>query len=138
MKKLSLLISTLILTSSFAMAGSYNFLSPEHLKQSIESHESLVLLDIQVENEFSQHHIEGALATYAYPVKSDADRVKLKPVLTRLQTSQTPVVVICPRGGGGAKRAYDFLVENGIDEQRLKILEGGQQKWPYPELLAKQ
>ena len=136
MKRLLLLISALILTSSFAAAGSYNFISPENLKLSLEKRENLLLLDIQVEKEYSQHHLKSAVATYAYPVKSDSDRDKLKPVLTRIKADQVPVVVICPRGGGGAKRAYDFLVENGVDVQRLKILEGGQQKWPFPELLA--
>ena len=138
MKKLFLLIFALILTSSMAMASDYNFISPEKLKQGIEKRENLLLLDIQVEADFTQHHLEGALATYAYPVKSDADRDKLTPVVALIKADQAPVVIICPRGGGGAKRAYDFLVNNGVEVERLKILEGGQQKWPYAELLAKQ
>jgi len=104
MKTFLLLTSVLILTASVAAAGTYNFVSPEALKQSLEEKESLLLLDIQVEKEYAQHHLEGAVATYAYPVKSDRDRAKLKPLLTRIKADQTPVVVICPRGGGGAKR----------------------------------
>ena len=136
MKKLLLLISLLFLTSSFAAAGGYNFISPENLKQNIEKRENMVIVDIQVKNEYAQHHLPGVLATHAYPVKSDSDRDKLKSALALIKTNQLPVVVICPRGGGGAKRAYDYLAENGVEVERLKILEGGQQGWPYPELLA--
>jgi thiosulfate/3-mercaptopyruvate sulfurtransferase len=45
------------------------------------------------------------------------------------------VVIVCPRGGGGAKRAYDHLAGQGVTGGRLFILEQGQQGWPYPELL---
>ncbi len=89
------------------------------------------MLDIQVEEEFSQHHIDNAVATYAYPVKSDTDKQKLQAVVGQLQASKEPVTIICPRGGGGAKRTYDYLKEQGISESRLLILEGGQAEWPY-------
>jgi len=45
--------------------------------------------------------------------------------------------VVCPRGGGGAKRAYDHLLASGISDERVYILTDGQAKWPYPELLDK-
>jgi len=39
-------------------------------------------------------------------------------------------VVICPRGGGGAKNACDYLKEKEI-EKRIFILREGMQGWPY-------
>jgi thiosulfate/3-mercaptopyruvate sulfurtransferase len=57
--------------------------------------------------------------------------------MTQLLSNPDPVVIICPRGAGGAKRAYDHLARQGVADERLFILEQGQQGWPYPELLEK-
>jgi hypothetical protein len=46
------------------------------------------------------------------------------------------VVVVCPRGKGGAKRAYDYLGKQGVPEAKLYILTGGMAKWPHPEWVA--
>ena len=118
-----------------ASERSYNYITPEDLKGRIHSGAPMQVLDIQVEEEFSRHHIKGSLPTYAYPVKSDADRAKLDAVYDRLASTSDPVVIVCPRGGGGAKRTYDHLADRGIPEDRMLILEKGQGGWPYPELL---
>ena len=47
------------------------------------------------------------------------------------------MVIVCPRGAGGAERTYDYLKSQGVAEKRMMILEGGQQDWPYKALLAK-
>jgi len=125
------------LVSVLAWAGNYQYISAADLKQKVEKHEGLLLLDIQVEKEFAQHHLAGAIATYAYPVKSASDLGKLQAVLVQAKASVEPVAIICPRGAGGAKRAYDYLKSQGVAEARLLILEGGQQNWPYQLLLAK-
>jgi rhodanese-related sulfurtransferase len=62
------------------------------------------------------------------------DKQKLNKVLPTLLATQNDVVVVCPRGGGGAKNAYDYLKEKGVSEKRLFILEDGMQGWPYKEL----
>lgn len=132
-----ILTGIMLLWAGLCLAGSFNYLGPEELKTQLANPQSLVLLDIQVEPEFSAHHIDGAIATYAYPVKSDDDRAKLAAVLEKAKQGSEPVVIVCPRGAGGAERAYTYLKEQGIEEARLKILTGGQAAWPYPELLAK-
>jgi thiosulfate/3-mercaptopyruvate sulfurtransferase len=120
-----------------AEKGSYNYLAAEALKARIESKQALTLLDIQVEQEFGEHHIPGAVPTYAYPVKSDEERARLDGLLPQLQANSDPIVIICPRGEGGAKRSYDHLLGKGIAPERLVILEKGQEGWPYPELTEK-
>lgn len=39
--------------------------------------------------------------------------------------------------GAGAENAYSYLKEQGVPEKRMRILEKGQNGWPYPEMLEK-
>jgi len=126
------LLSMLVATA--AAAAQYNYMAPEELKQRINSNDNILIVDIQVEEEFSQHHIPGSLATYAYPVKSSEQRTRLDPIVNLQQNDSTPVVIVCPRGAGGAKRTYDYLTANGIPEDRLWILEKGMSGWKFVDM----
>jgi len=130
-KKFMFLLIGILVISTTALAEDYQFISATELQKKIEANEQGLLLDIQVEDEFSEHHIKNAVATYSYPVKSDQDKQKLQAFVGQVNANEEPVTIICPRGGGGAKRAYDYLKEQGVSESRLFILEGGQAKWPY-------
>ena len=121
---------------ALSLAWGYQYISAADVKQKVESQAPMTLVDIQVEKEFKQHNIVGAVATYAYPVKSSADQAKMKAAINSLKQNEDLAVVVCPRGGGGAKRAYKLLRESGIAEERLAILTDGQAAWPYPELLT--
>lgn len=123
-------------TTVFA-AGKYNYIAPGDLKTKIEGKAPLHLLDIQVEEGFCEHHLPGAVATYAYPVKTAEERARLDAVLARVEGDSAPIVIVCPRGGGGAERAYDHLSAQGVSRDRLFILEKGQEGWPYPEMIRK-
>lgn len=133
-----LLVILLISSFSWAEDGKYNYISASDLETRLTSNLSTNVVDIQVKEEFAQHHIKGAIPTYAYPVKSDADRVKLDATVELLKTNDDPVVVICPRGAGGATRTYDYLFQQGISPERLVILEKGQAGWSYESLTEKQ
>jgi rhodanese-related sulfurtransferase len=124
-------------TTAMAQASSYNYIKPAELKARLEAGDSLTVVDIQVEEEFNSQHIRGALPTYAYPVKTETQRAKVDTVYDNLAQLSTPVIIVCPRGGGGAKRTFDHLAGKGISTDRLLILESGQEGWPYPELLEK-
>ena len=115
--------------------AAYNYISPDKVKSMLESEEAMTLLDIQTEEEYSRHHIKGSLATYAYPVKSREEKTKLERILPELTSSEQPVVIVCPRGGGGAKRTYDYLASRGVEKKRMFILEKGQSGWPYDQLV---
>lgn len=123
------------LEDKILVKGDYRYYTADQLKKNLEAKSPLVLLDIQVQEEFDAHHIKGALATYAYPVKSDEDTAKIEATLETIQGTNTKVVIVCPRGGGGAERTYDYLLMNGVDQTRLFILENGQEGWPFDELL---
>lgn len=114
----------------------YQYYSAEKTKGAIEKGEKIILLDIQVKEEWDAHHIKGAIPTHAYPVKTDEEKAKLDKVLPKLEGKQ-PIIVICPGGAGGATRTIDYLTTKGIKAERLFILENGQSKWPYSELLEK-
>lgn len=136
MMKRSIFILTLALLMCAGNALAYNIIGAEDLKSKLEAEQSIMLVDIQVADEFNQHHLVGAIATHAFPVKSESDKAKLDVVLSDLIASDSLAVVVCPRGKGGAKRTYDYLKAGGITEQRLRILEKGQQGWPYAELVV--
>ncbi len=128
-------VTTLLFTLLAGQALAYNLIGADEVKANLDTKTPMVLIDIQVALEFDQHHLPGAIATYAYPVKSEQDTTKLDAAMNELHASDAPVVIVCPRGKGGAERAYDYLKANGVTEERLFILKDGQAGWPYPELV---
>lgn len=133
---LSTVLIFMLALPTFSLAWGYQYISAAEVKQKVENRAPMTLVDIQVEEEFAKHNISGAVATYAYPVKSSADKAKMAAVIDTLKQNNDLAVVVCPRGGGGAKRAYKLLNAAGIAEERLAILTDGQAAWPYPELLT--
>jgi rhodanese-related sulfurtransferase len=139
MKKLILVLTLLaMILAAPAYAGGYSYVSPEKVKDWISSDTPISIVDIQVKEEFDVHHLTGSMATFAYPVKSDTDKAKLDKAVAALKKNNTPVVVVCPRGKGGAKRCYDYLEDQGISEDRLLILTKGMAGWPYKEMVEKE
>lgn len=114
----------------------FNYYTAEQTKQAIENKEDIILLDIQVEDEWNQHHIQGAIPTHAYPVDTDEQKAKLDEVLSQLEGEQ-PIIIVCPGGKGGAQKTVAHLESKGIVAERLFILENGQKGWTYDELLEK-
>jgi rhodanese-related sulfurtransferase len=117
-----------------ALAADYRFVKQDTFKQWLESGKKMVLVDIQPASDFAKRHFKGALETGAYPVKSDEEKKRLDSILDRINSSQDDVVIVCPRGGGGAKNTWDYLSAKGIPVSRMYILEKGSEGWPYPEL----
>ena len=113
----------------------YNYVDSNTLLKSLQEKKPLHLVDIQKKNDYLQHHFFNSLETSAYPVKSEQDMGRISEVVSSLQATDNPVVIIGPRGSRAAARAYLYLVEQGIAPQRLAILEKGIRGWPAPELL---
>jgi rhodanese-related sulfurtransferase len=134
MKQILAAVALLFCTATGIMAAGYNYVDPNQFKQWLEKGKDISIVDIQIPAEYQQRHFKGSLETNSYPVKSADDKQKLDAVLPKLAATKNDVVVICPRGGGGAKNTFDYLKEKGIDEKRIFILKEGMQGWPYKEL----
>lgn len=135
---LFLLLTALFLGSVAGAAEkpTYNYISAAALEARLNAAQPTNILDIQVEEEYAKHHIKGAIATHAYPVKGDEDRARLAAAIAKIKANSDPVVIVCPRGAGGATRTYDYLLTQGIPAERLLILEKGQEGWacvPFTE-----
>ena len=135
MRKLLLVMVMLLATVGVAEAGKYNYVSKNEFKEWLLTDKAMVIVDIQEKDAFAKHHFPGSIETNAFPVKTDAQRKQIDPAVAEAKKTGNDVVVICPRGGGGAKRCYDYLKDQGVDNAKLYILKGGVDKWPHREML---
>ncbi len=118
-------------------AHAANYVKPDVFKQWLTGNKQLLIVDIQTSDNFAEHHFKGSMETDAFPVKSDEQKKRIDAILPKLQSSKGEIVIICPKGKGGALNTYDYLKSKGVPETRLLILEGGIDGWPYPDLLVK-
>ncbi len=129
---LGLVVLFLVPFSPFAA----NYVKPDIFKQWLASNKQIIIVDIQTAENFGAHHFKGSIETNAFPVKSDEEKKQLDKILPKIQSSKGEVVIICPKGKGGALNAYDYLKSKGVPESRLLVLEGGIDGWPYPDLFV--
>lgn len=136
MKKLILVLLTFMMAGIFgtawaASADGYNYIAADELNTRLAAGTPMILIDICPVEQFAKGHIKGAVETNAYPVKTEEEKARLAERLPLLKASADEIIILCPRGGGGAKNTFDFYKANGIDENRLLILEKGMEKWPF-------
>ena len=151
MKKLSLIMAVLMAIGLFAgcaqqenaeqlpgdeeaPAKEYQYITADEVKTMIENGDEKVIVDIQPEEYYAQGHLPTAISTYAYPADTDELKAKLDTALEKIDEKEGPVIIVGLGGKTGAENAYDYYAEKGVDESRLRILEGGQMSWPYEEL----
>ena len=136
MKKIVLLgLCFLCLLNVAAIFEIYNHVEPEQFKQWLTAKKPMILVDIQDKPSFAAHHFPGSIETNAFPTETEIERKRIDPAVAAFKKSGQDVVVLCPRGGGGAKRTYDYLKSQGVPEKKLFILTGGVDKWPYRTML---
>lgn len=126
-----LMVTLLASTGAWADQGGYNYISAYDLQERLQKKSPMILVDICVVEQFAKGHIAGSIETNAYPVETEDQHQGLAKALPQIQASQDDVIIICPRGGGGAKKTFDFYKSQGVDPKRLLILEKGMDKWPY-------
>ncbi len=136
LKKLSVFVlALLLLCAGNVFAGGENFITAEDFKVILDGNKPAVIADIQKPKDFQKAHFYDAIETDAYPVKKDAEKEQLGKIVEMYQKTGNQVIIVGPRGGSGSKRAYQYLLEQGIPADKLFILKGGMRKWPYEELL---
>lgn len=112
------------------------YITADEVKTDIESDsDGYIYFDIQPAEDFAKGHIQDAISVPAYPVDTPELEKLIVDAVSQMEGDK-PVVVVCPGGGGGAKRTISILMEQGIAGERLLILEKGAKGWPYPELLV--
>jgi len=121
----------ILFLSGTLWAGEYNFITAADLKKRLDQGPAVILVDIQPAEQFAKGHIAGSIETNAYPAKTDAEKAQLEKGMPNIAASSVDVVIVCPRGGGGAKNAYDYYKSKGVAEKRLLILEKGMSDWPF-------
>lgn len=114
-----------------ASAQSYNYITAQDLKKKMDAGAAPMIVDVQNERDYARGHLPEAISTKAFPVSTPAQKDRLKPVVATIMNSTKDVVIVCPGGAEAAENAYKFLKEQGVPEQRLTILQGGQSKYPY-------
>lgn len=113
----------------------WQFISPADMKKVVEDEdaESYYVVDIQPEEDFAKGHLPNSIELAAYPV----DTKELEDIVTdsaeQMTDDENPIYVMCPGGGAGAKRTVSVLIDAGIDESRLYIIEDGAKGWPYKD-----
>lgn len=137
MRSLALIMLFFLGAVTSVCAGEYSYISAKDMKSRIETGSEVIIVDIQVEKEFKQHHLPGSIATYAYPVKTETERAQIDKAVQQFQASGKDVVIVCPRGKGGAKRSYDYMLKKNVPSEKIYILEKGIAGWPYQELFEK-
>lgn len=126
-----LMVTLLASTGAWADQGDYKYISASDLQERLQKKSPMILVDICVVEQFAKGHIAGSIETNAYPVETEDQRQGLAKALPQILASQDDVIIVCPRGGGGAKKTFDFYKSQGVDPKRLLILEKGMDKWPY-------
>ncbi|WP_045211068.1 rhodanese-like domain-containing protein [Desulfonatronovibrio magnus] len=117
----------------------YNYITPEELNTRLNAGEiaagSLLMVSSQTEDEWASGHLSDAFPSFSRPLTEDAHFAKLDPFLDIAKNADADIIIICPRGGSGATRPFDYFLENGISKERLLILEGGQEAYndAFPE-----
>ena len=113
------------MTAGTPLAGiEYNPVDSDSFKKLLQNKEPVHLVDIQEKNDFQLHHFSKSIETAACPVKSVQDKSRIKEIVSDLQTTDDPVVIIGSRGTRAAQRGWPAClgIEQGIASQRRAIL----------------
>ena len=137
MKKITIFaLSIICLLNVAAIFQSFNFVSSGDFKQWLETDKPIIIVDIQEKAAFASHHFPSSIETNAFPVKNEVEKKQIEPAVAQFKKTGNDMVIICPRGGGGAKRCYRYLRSQGVPEDKLYILKGGIDNWPHRDMLV--
>ncbi|MFC4772863.1 rhodanese-like domain-containing protein [Enterococcus hermanniensis] len=113
----------------------WQMISPEKMKEVLENDNpsDYQIIDIQPKSDYAKGHLPHSISVPAYPVDTEELERLVVDSADQFKDSDNPIYVVCPGGGGGAKRTISLLIDEGIDKSRLFIIENGAKKWPYKD-----
>ncbi len=113
----------------------WQMIAPEDMKKVLETDDATdyQIIDIQPEDDYAKGHLPNSISVPAYPVDTEELEKLVVDSADDFKEGDNPIYVVCPGGGGGAKRTISLLIDEGIDESRLFIVENGAKKWPYKD-----
>lgn len=113
----------------------WQMIKPEAMKNVLETDDptDYQIIDIQPEAEYEKGHLPHSISVPAYPVDTEALEKLVVENTDTFKDKDVPIYVVCPGGGGGAKRTVSLMIDEGIEESRLFIVENGAKKWPYKD-----
>lgn len=113
----------------------WQMIKPADMKKVLETDDSTdyQIIDIQPEAEFDKGHMPNSISVPAYPVDTEKLEKLVVDNVDQFKEGDKPIYVVCPGGGGGAKRTISLMIDEGVDESRLFIVENGAKKWPYKD-----
>ena len=136
MKKTMVLLWIFLIAGVFGTAwadssAGYRYITAKDLKDRIDAESSMIIIDVCPAQLFAKRHIRGSIETNAFPVKTEAEKAKPAQLLPKIKSSTDDIIIVCPMGGGAARRTVDYFKAQGVDTKRLLILEKGIYNWPY-------
>ena len=111
----------------------WQMISPEDMKKVLETDDSTDYQIIDIQADYKKGHLPNSISVRAYPVDTEELEKLVVDNADQFKDGDNPIYVVCPGGGGGAKRTISLLIDEGIDESRLFIVENGAKKWPYKD-----
>lgn len=117
-RTLCLILSCAALAAASAGASELRTLDADTLTAWLRSGRAVAVVDLQPEDEFREHHFDGALSAAGGAEAIDR-------IARRLASSKGEVVVVSPRGGDDAVLAANRLARRGVARSRIRILEKG-------------
>ncbi len=99
---------------------SANSITPEQLKQKIDSHENMILIDVRTQQEYAGElgHIDG---TVLLPVQDIASWI------SNYQNDKDKEIIMICRSGNRSGRATQYFLEHGFTD--VYNMEGGMIAW---------
>lgn len=131
-----------VATSGMCRKDGYNYITVEEVKKHLDAGDfengSMIITTSQTEKEYKTGYLEIAYPTFSRPLKTDEDFAKLEPFYNKVKDTDADIVFICPRGHSGAERPYDYFKKKGVSENRLFVMEGGQEAFnkAFPEAVT--
>ncbi len=120
--------------SGASFADEIKYMQVDEFKDVLDNKEPVIIADIQEAKKFVQHYFFGSVETNAYPVRSDEEKKKLNKIINAYDESGKIIIIVGPRGTTGAKRAYKYLQEHDVPQDKIYILEGGVRGWPHKKM----